>query len=124
MANTGDIRTLKLDGVAYPVTGGSDFSEKLGDFQKESVPTSGTPDVKFTKQNQDVEGVDVSASGARKENIIDLSNRTDDFDIVYTAPDGTVRMSEGQITITGASTQDGKLTLTLIPTSDWTPIVV
>lgn len=124
MAIAGDVRDLKLDNVTYEVIGGSDLSRKTGKYTKEALPTSGKPIIKVTKQNEDVEGVEVQGSGATRQNIRDLSNRLDDFNIVYIEPDGTVNTGEGQITITADSTQDGKLTITLMPTSGWVAIVV
>jgi hypothetical protein len=124
MPNAGDIRRLTLDKVDYRVTGGSDFSRKTGKYTKESVPTSGRPDVKWSKQNEDIEGIEIQVDGTDRENIRDLANRQSDFDMAYVTANGDTYTSSGQITITGDSTADGKMTLTVIPTEKWTAIVV
>lgn len=124
MANTGDIRQLSLKKIDFRVTGGSDFSRKTGKFAKENVPTSGVPDVKFVKQTEDIESVEISVNGAERELIRDLSNETDPFDMAYVTANGDTYTNSGQITVTGDSTADGKMTLTLLTNADWSPIVV
>lgn len=124
MPNTGDIRQLTLDGVNYRVTGGSDFARKTGTYAKEAVPNSGKPDIKYTKQNEDIESVEIQVDGGERENIRDLSNSTSDFDMAYVSANGDTYTNSGQLTITGDSTTDGKMTLTLLPTADWAPIIV
>lgn len=124
MANTGDIRQLTLKKVDYRVTGGSDFSRKTGKYTKENVPTSGLPDVKYTKQTEDIESVEISVDGSSRELIRDIANETENFDMAYVTANGDTYTNSGQITITADSTADGKMTLTLLTAGDWSPIVV
>lgn len=124
MPATGDNRRLTINNIDYRITGGSDFSRKSGRFVKTSVPTSGAPDVKFEQQNQDIEGVEIQTTGTERENIIDVADQVDDVPIAYVNSRGDSYTFEGQVTVTADSTQDGKMTLTLIPTNDIVPIVV
>ncbi len=124
MANTGDIRQLTLKKLDFRVTGGSDFSRKTGKFTKENVPTSGVPDTKYTKQTEDIEGVEIQADGAERELLRDLANETVNFDMAYVTARGDTYTNAGQITITDDSTSDGKVTITLLTAGDWAPIVV
>ena len=124
MPNTGDVRKLTLNKLDFRVTGGSDFSRKTGKFTKENVPTSGAPDIKFTKQTEDIESVEIQADGAERELLRDLVNETVNFDMAYVTARGDTYTNSGQITITDDSTSDGKVTVTLLTAADWSPIVV
>lgn len=124
MANTGDIRQFTFNKLDLRVIGGSDFSRKTGKFAKENIPTSGGPDIKFTKQTEDIESVEVAVDGAERELVRDASNETVNRDMAYVTANGDTYTNSGQITITADSTADGKMTLTLLTTGDWSPIVV
>lgn len=123
MAKHGDVRKLTLKSQDFRVTGGSDLSRKP-DRTKESVPTSGAADYKENKQNEDIEGVEIQAGGAEREQIIALT-KLDSMDCGYIAPDGSAYTGLVTIFITDDSTQDGKVTITIILVGPiWTPSVV
>ena len=122
MANHGDIRRLTLQSLDQRVTVGSDFSRKPK-WIKESVSTSGGVDVKWTKQNEDIEGVEIQCSGAERESLISLTAELS-LDCAYVTTHGDTYTSLVQIFITDDSTQDGKVTITIIPLSDWSPSIV
>ena len=122
MANHGDVRRLTLQSSDQRVTVGADFSRKPK-WVKESVSTSGAVDVKWTKQNEDIEGVDIQCSGAERESLTALTEQTS-LDAAYVTAHGDTYTSLVQISITDDSTQDGKVTITIIPLSEWTASVV
>jgi hypothetical protein len=122
MANHGDIRRLTLQSQDQRVTTGSDFSRKPK-WIKESVATSGAVDVKWTKQNEDIEGVEIQCSGAEREALIALTNEAS-LDAAYVTVHGDTYKSTVQIFITDDSTQDGKVTITIIPLSEWSASIV
>ena len=124
MANIGDIRQLTLKKLDFRVTGGSDFSRKTGKWEKENVPTSGVPDIKYTKQTEDVESVEIQVTGAERELVRDLANETENFDMAYVTARGDTYTNSGQITVTADSTSDGKMTLSLLVAGEWAAIVV
>ena len=122
MGNHGDIRKLTLQSLDQRVTVGSDFSRKP-QWIKESISTSGAVDVKWTKQNEDIEGVEIQCSGAERESVIALTEELQ-LDAAYVTAHGDTYTSLVQIFITDDSTQDGKVTITIIPLSEWTASVV
>ena len=123
MAKTGDIRKLTLKSVDQRVTVGSDFSRKAK-WVKESVPSSGSPDVKYTIQNEDIEGVEIQCSGAERETIIGFAE-LDSLDCGYVTANGDTYTNLVSIAITDDSTQDGKITIMIIPLNpEWTASVV
>lgn len=121
---SGSIRQLSLNKINYRVAADSDLSRTTGKFAKEIQATSGSPNVKLTKQIEMVEGVDIIVDGADRENLRDLANRIDFFDMAYVDSDGNAYTSSGAITITADGTADAKMTITLLPVADWTPIIV
>lgn len=123
MATSGDNRSLKLDNVDYNAVGGSDFSRKSG-YTKEPMVSSGKTTVKRTKQNEDIEGVEILVDGTERENILDLEAQQASFGIAYTTANGDSYTTNGEIAVTGDSTADGKMTISLIPTENWVAIVV
>ncbi len=104
MPQVGDNRRLVINNQDCRVTGGSDFSRKSGKFVKTSIPTSGKPDVKFEQQNQDIEGVEIQATGTKRETIIEVADGVEDVPIAYTNARGDSYTFEGHITITADST--------------------
>ena len=122
MAKHGDIRKLTLKSQDQRVTVGSDFSRKAK-WAKEGVPTSGAPDVKWTIQNTDIEGVEIQCSGSERETIIEFAE-LDSLDCAYRTANGDTYTNLVTIAITDDSTQDGKITIMIIPLNDWSPSVV
>jgi len=123
MSITGSIRDLNLDNISFVVAADSDFDRKPGNT-KESQATSGDPNIKITKQNEDVDSVDLIVNGVDRQNILDLDKAIIPFNINYTDAEGTAQTGLGLITITADGTQDGKMTIMLLPTSGWQAIVV
>ncbi len=122
MAKHGDVRKLTLKSVDQRVTVGSDFSRKPA-WIKESISTSGAVDVKWTMQNEDIEGVEIQASGAERETIISFA-ALDSLDCAYRTANGDTYTSLVTIFITDDSVQDGKVTITMIPLTEWAPSIV
>lgn len=123
MSITGSIRDLKLNNISFVVSADSDFDRKP-ENTKESQATSGRPNIKITKQNPDVDSVDIIADGTDREIILDLNREIVPFNINYTDASGTAQTGIGWINITADNTQDGKITIMLIPQDPWTAIVV
>ena len=123
MARSGSIRSIQLDNVNYDVAADSDFDRKPPQTV-EAQATSGTPNMKVTKQNDDVDSVDIIADSVDRATILDLAAVTAAFGMSYTTAEGASFMSEGFINITADGTQDAKMTIMLLPTNGWTAIVV
>lgn len=124
MAKTGDIRNFTLDKLNLRVTGGTGFARNSAIYTKESVPTSGKPDVKRTKQNEDITSVEIQATGGTRELIIAMVNGTDEIDMSYTTSNGDNYTAAGEVHITDDDAVEGKMTLELFPTDGWTPTIV
>lgn len=124
MALTGDVRLVTIGGVDYRVITGADFDRKPP-TQIESIATSGDPDFKVTKQNPDVDAVDLSASGAERENLLDAANpRNGDVDLAYVTQNGDTYTGSGRINIVSDNTADAKMTVMMMPKDGWAPAVV
>lgn len=123
MSRSGTIRQVVLDKVNYDVAADSDFDRKPPQTI-EAQATSGSPNIKATKQNPDVESVDIIADGVDRETILDLAASTESFDMAYVTANGDTYTSKGFINITADGTQDAKISIMMIPENDWTAIVV
>lgn len=124
MALGGDARLVTIGGVDYRVITGADFDRKPP-FQIESRSTSGEVDYLVTKQNPDVDAVDLSASGAERENLLDAANpRNGDVDLAYVTQNGDTYTGSGRINIVSDNTADAKMTVMMMPKDGWAPAVV
>ncbi len=124
MAKQGDIRQLTLNKINLRVTGGTGFARITGPYEKESIPTSGKPDIKRTKRTEDVTSVEIQASGSERELVRDMSESLKSIDMSYTTAEGSNYTTSGEVEITDDDAVDGKLTLKLLPVEDWTPTVI
>jgi len=123
MARSGSIRQVVLDKVNHFVAADSDFDRKPGQTV-EAQATSGSPNFKETKQNEDVESVDIITDGVGREIILDLAKSTDTFDLAYVTANGDTYTGKGFINITADGTQDAKMTIMMLPENGWTTVVV
>lgn len=120
---SGSIRSLVLDKINFDVAVDSDFDRKPP--QKiEAQATSGKTNFKVTKENPNVESVDIIADATDRENILDLAAATESFDIAYTNEGGSSYTGKGRITITADNTQDNKISIMLLPENGFTAIIV
>lgn len=122
MARTGSIRKLTLKSQDQRVSADADFS-RMPEWAKESIPTSGAPDIKWTKQNKDIEGVGIQCSGVERAAIEDFT-QLDALDAAYVTANGDTYTSSVQIAITDDSTDSGKVTIKIMPLTDWSPALV
>lgn len=121
MPRAGDIGQLTIKKVNQNVTSEADFS-RVAEWAKEAIATSGQAFIQYTKQNPNIEGVKINVTGAQRENL--LSWQTEVVDFFYKTANKDSYSTEGEFAITDDSTRDGAMTLTLMPTSPWTPLVV
>lgn len=124
MAKSGSIRQLTLAGVSYDVAADADFA-RTPNQAIEGQATSGPTNFKYTKQVAMVEGIDIVAAGADRENLLAIAEGTDLITVSYTTADGSAyKSSVTAVTITGDVTQDAKVTVTAIPEGIWEAVVV
>ena len=126
MPTSGSIDRLTIKKKDYTIAGDSDFARILGKWAKESQATSGDPNIKFTKQNEDLTGVDVQLDGADREVLRDVINSKDPVDVAYVTAKGDTYTTTAHIAATGDATQDAKITLSILPAiaAGWTARVV
>ncbi len=120
---SGSIRSLVLDKINFDVAVDSDFDRKPTQTI-EAQPTSGKTNFKRTKENPNVESVDIIADGTDRENILELAESVPSFDIAYTNAEGDSYTGKGLITITADNTQDNKISIMLLPENGFTAIIV
>jgi hypothetical protein len=119
MSVSGSAQGLTLDGVRFRIPADADINTKFGEFESEIIPTSGDGVRKMTKRAQMADGVDVTAGATEKELLIALSERTDSFTLAYKDAAGVLYTSEGGISIDDSSSQDGKVTIKILPLKKW-----
>jgi hypothetical protein len=120
---TGTLRKVVLDGITYDVMADTNINFKHSNYEKEGTPTSGKTLIKMTKRIQNVESC---VLGCTPDEMEDLSVKADsltDITMAFTLADGTVYRGKGHIKFEGYESESGKVTLTLIPTGDWTPFL-
>lgn len=126
MSVSGSLGSFTAKKITFRVANDADVTRTLGKWEKEEQATSGDPNIKLTKQVEIAEGFDLVVDGAQRENLRDLINEITPFGISYTTAEGSNYTCDGQITSTGDGTQDGKVTIKVIPAKNagWTPTVV
>ena len=123
MSRSGTPKALKLDKQNYRLAADVDFDRKPGTVL-ESQPTSGSPNFKAMKQNEDIEGVDIIVSASQRASITSLAAYDNSFDISHTDAGGNSYTGKGFINITADGTADAKMTITLMPENGWELILV
>jgi type 1 fimbria pilin len=123
MSRSGTPKALKLDKQNYRLAADVDFDRKPG-TALESQATSGAPNFKALKQNEDIEGVDIIVSAAQRASIERLASADNAFDISYTDARGNSYTGKGFINIKADGTADAKMTITLMPENGWELILV
>jgi len=123
MARSGSNRSLVLDKINFDVAVDSDFDRKPPQTI-EAQATSGKPNFKVTKENPNVESVDIIADSTDRENVLELAEATESFDIAYVNSEGSSYTGKGFITITADNTQDNKISIMLLPENGFTAIIV
>ncbi len=121
--NTGTLKKVTLDGTTYDVMADTNINFKNSDFTKEGLATSGKTLIKMTKRIRNVESC---VLGCTPDEMEDLSAKADsltDITMAFTLADGSVYRGKGHINFDGYESDSGKITLTLIPTGDWTPFL-
>jgi hypothetical protein len=119
MSVSGSSKKLTLDGVTFRLPMDADINIKFGDYESDLISTSGEAIRKMTKRPQMADGVDVSVDAAEKALLIALSNRTDAFTIAYKDAANVLHTSRGGISIDDSSSQDGKVTIKILPLDKW-----
>lgn len=119
MGVAGSAKKLTLDGTTFRLPADADINTKFGDFESEVIPTSGEALRKMTKRPQMADGVDVIVDASEKELLIALSERTDAYTISYKDAANVLYTSKGGISIDDSSSQDGKVTIKILPIQRW-----
>jgi hypothetical protein len=121
MPRAGDIGQLTIKKVNQNVTSEADFS-RMPKWVKEAIATSGQTFIQWTKQNQNIEGVKINVTGAQRENL--LAWQEEEVEFFYKTANKDSYSCTGEFGITDDTTRDGSMTITIMPTSDWSPLVV
>lgn len=120
---TGTLRKVVLDGVTFDVMSDANINFKRSKFEKEGQATSGKTLVKMTKRVQNVESVDLGCTPAEMEDIAAKADSIADITMSFQLADGSVYKGKGHVHFDGYESDTGKITLTLIPTGEWTPFL-
>ena len=112
---SGSIRKLILSGITFNVFADGDFSEIVGAYENEAVPTSGPNVIKKVRRSGNVEGVTVVANGAERALLEELANQNTPFTMSYTTAGDDTFKNEGTINIVNRSTADNKMSIVLMP---------
>jgi hypothetical protein len=119
---TGSIRKVLLDGVSYDAFGSTNIKETGGQWLNEGIATSGRNLHKMTKR-VDSREVELVAMGVEREHLVELSERTADFDMSYTTASGDVYNCTGWIEFANRETEESKATITMFPRTVWSSFV-
>jgi len=118
---TGTIRKAVIDGVSFDVMADASITFLRSNYEKEATPTSGDPLIKMTKRNQNIESLDLGCTPSEMETLSDLANNIDSVPLSLELADTSTYKAVGHINFEGYESETGKITVTLIPTSEWTP---
>lgn len=112
---------LLLDGESFDFICDADFTMIPSKYEKESMPTSGDPIIKFKSRTKDVEG-EVSCSPAKLESLISKADSLADITVSFTVADGSTYKGQGHLNLDPHSYQDGKIKIKIIPSKKdgWT----
>lgn len=126
MPISGSLGRMTINNQDYPVANDADISRKTGIYTKESQATSGEPNIKFTRQNEDHEGFDLQLDGTERSVLRDVVNGIDPVEVVYQTARGDAYSCTGHVSITGDVTQDAKVTVMIMPSTQagWSEILV
>lgn len=113
---TGTIKTISISGVSFDVAADANLSRSPA-IEKEGVPSSGRTMIKTTKKPALVEGVVIIANGEEQDTLETIVESNEEISLSYTtAADDTYR-NTGTINIESMETEEGRVTLSMIPTT-------
>ena len=112
---SGTLREVKLDGNIFDVFFDVDADIKGGNFDVESIATSGKNYFKAIKNNQSVENITLRANATQHEILSELNDRDTPFPISFTDASGARFADVGRINYVNYTTADKKATIQLLP---------
>lgn len=123
MAQSGTLRSLKIDGENFDVTSDAAL-DRVPAQTTEMISTTGKSMPMVTRQNPNVTGVDITVDGTQRSRLLDIAGGSSDVDLAYTTANGDSYTASGRINITSDDTKEAKLTVDMMPVNDWTEILV
>ena len=121
---TGSLLGCVIDGMPFAVMSDSNINFKRSKYEKEGTATSGDPLIKFTKRIQIVESLGLGCEPAEMEILAEKADAKVSVPISFELADGSIYRGVGHIHFDGYESETGKVSLTLIPTGEWTPFIV
>jgi len=120
---TGTPKKCVLDGVSYDLMAEVNLNFLRNKYTKEATTTSGQPLIKFLKRNPNIENVDLGCTPSEMENLKDKADQLVEMPIAITLADNSTYRCTGHIDFSGYESETGKITITILPVTDWTPFL-
>lgn len=114
MSVSGSLLAIQIDSVTYTVDAESDVTE-MPPKEIEGRPTSGETLYKVGKKVAESQSIDLIVDGVDKQILTGILGLI--VPVSYTEADGTVNSGNAMINIDSRTTQENKMTITLIPQS-------
>lgn len=124
MADSGTIDSVKINGIFYETATDTDVTFTFGQYETENQATSGVSNMKVTKRQEDVTGIEIQTSDAKRELLKDFIDSRRDGDLEVTLSTGSNYSASGRVNATGWTSMDNKLSVDLLPRRRWTKTIV
>lgn len=125
--NTGTLNRVIINGVTYDVPADINITFNRSSFTTEGIPTSGKTIQKYTRRVPTMESVILMTEPAEVETLNNVSETLADVTLAIELADGSSYRSTGRINFENYETEEGRSTITIIPSKTknaWTPIIV
>lgn len=116
----GTIRKFTIEGISYNVAGDADLSLKPNSYENSKIPTSGDAMTKQERVVATCEGVVLIITPSQLAELVSFADDPSDKQMSFTERDGSEWKSQGTFNIENRTTMEGRASLQLHPTTDWT----
>ena len=117
---SGSIRKFTVEGVSFRVTADTNVSRKPTNVTNEMIPTSGTSMQKKTRVTPQAEGFNLAVNAEEMESLKSFAEGLDLVKVTYETAAGDQYRCTGQIELEANESEEGKVTCTVLPDTDWT----
>jgi hypothetical protein len=116
----GSIKKFTVEGISYRVSADANIKRRPTNVENAMLPTSGNSMQQKKRIVPQAEGIDLSCNAEEMDTLKSFAEGLDLVKVSYTTAAGDVYRCKGQINIEGHESETGKVTVTVMPVSDWT----
>lgn len=120
---TGSLSKVALDGISFNAAGDANVSWTVTVYENSMVATSGRSMQKKVKRVPEMSGVVLIIDHDENDKLRALAESLDEITLSVEFIDGTEAKSKGVFEYESYESEEGRASLKLLPSDDWTIIV-